>query len=101
MQIKFTAEPAGDAVAYFAHEGDKGVEFAGGLDKAGEASFKRAIEAGTFKGGAGQIIEILAPEWSDASRALLVGVGKKSAVTDNSWQKAAGGLVKRLMVSGA
>ena len=43
MQIKFTAEPTGDAVAYFAYEGEKGVEFVGGLDKAGEASFKRAI----------------------------------------------------------
>jgi len=101
MQIKFTAEPTGDAVAYFAYEGEKGVEFVGGLDKAGETSFKRAIETGTFKGGAGQIIEVLAPEWSDAGRVLLVGVGKKSAVTENGWQRAAGGLVKRLMVSGA
>ncbi len=101
MQIKFTAEPTGDAAAYFAYEGEKGVEFAGGLEKAGEAAFKRAIEAGTFKGGAGQIVEILAPEWSDAARVLLVGVGKKAGLSDNGWQRAAGGLVKRLLVSGA
>lgn len=101
MQIKFSAEPTGDAVAYLAYEGDKGIDFASGLDAAGEASFRRAASAGTFKGGAGQVIEILAPEWSDATRVLLVGVGKKSAVTENGWQRAAAGLVKRLLVSGA
>jgi leucyl aminopeptidase len=101
MQIKFSAEPTGDALAYVAYEGDKGVEFGGGLESAGEAAFRRAAAAGTFKGWAGQILEILAPEWSDAPRALVVGVGKKSALTDNGWQKAAAGLVKRLLVSGA
>ncbi|MDP3738214.1 MAG: leucyl aminopeptidase [Hyphomonadaceae bacterium] len=101
MQIKFSAEPTGDAVAYLAYEGDKGIDFGSGLEAAGEASFRRAASAGTFKGGAGQIIEILAPEWSDAVRVLLVGVGKKSAVNENGWQKAAAGLVKRLLVSGA
>ncbi len=53
MQIKFSAEPTGDAVAYLAYEGDKGVEFVGGLDKAGrELRSSRAISAGPFKGGA-------------------------------------------------
>ena len=28
MQIKFSAEPTGDAIAYLCYEGDKGVEFA-------------------------------------------------------------------------
>jgi len=101
MQIKFSAEPTGDALAYVAYEGDKGVEFGGGLEAAAEAAFRRAAAAGTFKGSAGQVLEILAPEWSDAPRALVVGVGKKSALTDNGWQKAAGALVKRLLVSGA
>jgi leucyl aminopeptidase len=101
MQIKFSAEPTGDAVAYLAYEGDKGFEFGGGLETAGEAAFRRAAAAGTFKGGAGQILEILAAEWSDAPRALLVGVGKKSDLTEVGWQRAAAGLVKRLLVSGA
>jgi leucyl aminopeptidase len=100
MQIKFSSEPVGDAVAYFAFEGDKGPEFAAGLDKAGEASFRRAISAGSYKASAGQILEILAPEWSDAGRVLLVGLGKKSAVTDLIWQKAGGGLVKKLLIGG-
>ncbi len=101
MQIKFSAEPTGDAVAYLAYEGDKGFEFGGGLETAGEAAFRRAAAAGTFKGATGQILEILAAEWSDAPRALLVGVGKKSALTEVGWQRAAAGLVKRLLVSGA
>ena len=58
MQIKFSAEPAGDAVAYLAYEGDKGVEFAADLDKPAEAAMRRAIAAGSFKGGAGQVVEI-------------------------------------------
>ena len=101
MQIKFSAEPTGDAVAYLAYEGDKGIDFGSGFDAAAEAAFRRAASAGTFKGGAGQIIEILAPEWNDAARVLLIGVGKKSAVTENGWQRAAASLVKRLLISGA
>jgi leucyl aminopeptidase len=101
MQIKFSAEPTGDAVAYLAYEGDKGVEFASDLDKPAEAAIRRAIAAGSFKGGAGQVIEILAPEWSDASRVMAVGVGKKTSVAELGWQKAAAALVKRLLTSGA
>ena len=101
MQIKFSAEPTGDAIAYLAYEGDKGAEFATDLDKAADSGIRRAIAAGSFKGGAGQVIEILAPEWSDAARVLVVGVGKKSAVGEIGWQKAAGAVVKRLLTSGA
>ncbi len=101
MQIKFSAEPTGDALAYLAYEGDKGVEFAAAPDKSADAALRRAIGAGTFKGGAGQVIEVLAPEWSDATRVLVVGVGKKSAVTEVGWQRAAAGLVKRLLIGGA
>ena len=57
MQIKFSAEPTGDAIAYLAYEGDKGVEFAAALDKAAETAIRRAVAAGSFKGGAGQVIE--------------------------------------------
>jgi leucyl aminopeptidase len=101
MQIKFTAEAAGDAVAYFAFEGDKGVEFAAGVDKPAEAAFRRAMAASSFKGSAGQSLELLAPEWSDSARVILVGVGKKKSLTDIVWQKAAAGLVKKLLTSGA
>jgi len=101
MQIKFSAEPTGDAIAYLVFEGDKGVEFAGEIEKAGEAAIRRAIAAGSFRGSAGQVIEILAPEWSDATRVLAVGVGKKAAAADLSWQKAAAGVVKRVLTGGA
>ncbi len=100
MQIKFSAEPAGDAIAYLAHETDKGPELAVTPD-GGEAAIKRAIAAASFKGGVGQVIEILAPDWSDAARVLVVGAGKKTAVNDLAWQKAAASLVKRVLTSGA
>ena len=92
MQIKFTAEPAGDALAYFAFEGEKGVEFAAGVDKPAEAAFRRAMTASSFKASAGQSLEILAPEWSDSARVILVGVGKKKSLSDITWQKAAAGM---------
>ncbi len=101
MQIKFSAEPTGDALAYLAFEGEKSADFADGVEPAAEAAFRRAASVGTFKGGAGQVLEILAPEWSDATRVLIVGVGKKSGVIDHAWQKAAATLVKRLLTSGA
>jgi leucyl aminopeptidase len=100
MQIKFSAEPAGDAIAYLAHETDKGPELTVSPE-GGEAAIKRAVAAGSFKGGVGQVIEILAPEWSDAARVLVVGVGKKAAVNELSWQKAAASLVKRVLTGGA
>ncbi len=100
MQIKFSAEPAGDAIAYLAHETDKGPELAVTPD-GGEAAIKRAIAAASFKGGVGQVIEILAPDWSDAARVLVVGAGKKTAVNDLAWQKAAASLVKRVLTGGA
>lgn len=100
MQIKFSAEPAGDAIAYLAWDGEKGVELASSPD-GGEAAIRRAIAAGSFKAGAGQVLEILAPDWSDASRVLVAGVGKKSSVSDLGWQKVAAALVKRLLTSGA
>lgn len=100
MQIKFSAEPAGDAIAYLAHETDKGPELAVSPD-GGEAAIKRAIAAGSFKGGVGQVIEIMAPEWSDATRVLIVGAGKKAAVNELAWQKAAASLVKRVLTGGA
>lgn len=100
MQIKFSAEPAGDAVAYLAHEGDKGPELVATPD-GGEAAIRRALAASSFKGGVGQVVEILAPDWSDAARVLVVGVGRKSAVNDLAWQKAAASLVKRVLTGGA
>lgn len=100
MQIKFSAEPAGDAIAYLAHETDKGPELAV-TPEGGEDAIKRAVAAGSFKGGAGQVIEILAPEWSDAARVLVVGAGKKAAANELSWQKAAAALVKRVLTGGA
>jgi leucyl aminopeptidase len=105
MQIKFVAEPAGDAIAWIVHEpekgGDKGPPVPETVDEAGRAAFRRAIPVSGFRGGAGQVLELLAPDWSDASRALLVGAGKASAADAHVWRKVGASLVKRLLTSGA
>jgi leucyl aminopeptidase len=101
MQIKFTAEPSGDSIVFFAFQGEKSPEFGGGVEPAAQTAFKRAIAASSFKGAAGQILEILVPDFSDAPRALLVGLGKVSDLDENSWRRAAAAVVKKLLTSGA
>ncbi|MBI1338592.1 leucyl aminopeptidase [bacterium] len=101
MQVKFSAEASGDAHAYFVFEGAKGIVFPEGAPDELNAAVKRAGAVSRFKGGAGQVLEFLSPEWSKADRVLVCGVGKKDKAGPIDWQKAAGGVVKRLIASGA
>ncbi|MEZ5936651.1 MAG: leucyl aminopeptidase [Hyphomonadaceae bacterium] len=101
MQIKFTSDPSGDAVAWLACEGEKGVSFKETAQPPAEMPVEKAAAAARFKGSAGQVIEMLVPEWSDADRVLVAGLGKGDKLNDLAWQKAGAALVKRLLVSGA
>jgi leucyl aminopeptidase len=101
MQIKFVAEPVGDSIAHLVFEGDKGPDFPPEFDDAVKEAVLRARESSPFKGGAGQVLEFLAPAFSNASRVLVLGVGKASAANALSWQRSSAGLVKRMMTSGA
>lgn len=100
MQIKFTTEAAGDAVAYIVRE-RSGAEFLEGAPPEGVEALKKAAKAVSFKGSIGQTMEVLAAPWSEATRLLLVGVGKDETVPDSAWEKAGAVLVKRLLTSGA
>jgi len=58
---------------------------------------KRAAETNEFKGKSGSTLDILAPEGLKASRLIVVGAGKLSAIKDNDFLKlggAAGGKLR-------
>jgi leucyl aminopeptidase len=101
MQLKFTSEASGDAVAWFAWEGEDGPDLVEGAPAAVAEALRRVQEATRFRGSTGQIVEMLAPAWSPAARVLVCGLGKRSAASDGAWEKAAAGAVKRLLTSGA
>jgi leucyl aminopeptidase len=101
MQIKFVSDPQGDAVAFLAYEGDGGPDFDASAGPEAIAAFRRAMTASPFKAAPGQVIELMAPAFSDAARVLCVGLGRREGLSELSWQKAGATLAKRLLTSGA
>lgn len=100
MDIKFVTAASGDAVAVMGGEG--GALFAAGqaLDEATKGRIGKALKAARFTGGAGQIVDILAPEGVDFGRVLVVGVGKPDAADGLAVERWAGHAVKKLLTSG-
>jgi leucyl aminopeptidase len=101
MDIRFVTAGSGDVVAVMAGEG--GELFAAGkaLDTAAGGRIAKAIKAVNFKGGAGQVADILAPDGVDFSRVLVIGVGKPDAADGMAVERWAGQAVKRVLTSGA
>ena len=57
---------------------------------------KRAAETNQFKGKSGSTLDILAPEGLKASRLIVVGAGKLSAIKDNDFLKLGGAAAGKL-----
>ncbi|MDP1582212.1 MAG: leucyl aminopeptidase [Bradyrhizobium sp.] len=57
---------------------------------------KRAAETSQFKGKSGSTLDILAPEGLKASRLIVVGAGKLSAIKDNDFLKLGGAVAGKL-----
>src|SRR5256885_4518262 len=57
---------------------------------------KRAAETNEFKGKSGSTLDILAPEGLKASRLIVVGAGKLSAIKDNDFLKFGGAAAGKL-----
>jgi leucyl aminopeptidase len=57
---------------------------------------KRAAETNEFKGKSGSTLDILAPEGLKASRLIVVGAGKLSAIEDNDFLKLGGAAAGKL-----
>lgn len=88
------------AVNVFATKGKTLTPSAASLDKKTKGAIKRAMAESRFKGDAGQMLEILAPAGTRASRILLVGLGDPKNIRAISAQRAGGAIVGRLKTSG-
>ena len=100
MDITFKNEARADAVAVMAAEGSVLLSAGQALDAKAGGALTRAMAATRFTGGAGQMVEIMAPANLDYGRVLVIGVGaqeKADALTVERW---AGHAVKRTLASG-
>jgi leucyl aminopeptidase len=67
----------------------------GGLGAAAKACdpgdiLPRAFEVAEFKGKAGSVVDVIAPQASPLDRLIAVGVGKVSAITEANWLRLGG-----------
>ena len=101
MQITFAAPSfkGTGALAVAGFEGGLSAS-AAELDKALGGALTRAMKTGQFKGKSGQVLELLAPAGLDASRVLLLGLGKARALDGRALEKAAASTVGRLLTGG-
>jgi leucyl aminopeptidase len=101
MDIRFVTAGGGDVVAVMAGEGGELFGAGKALDTASNGRIAKAIKAANFKGGPGQVADVLAPEGVDFERVLVIGVGKADAADGMAVERWAGHAVKRVLTSGA
>jgi len=94
--VPFSTAPRGVLVVFC----DDTLKFGAATRKAlGKAAdvVKRAAETNQFKGKSGSTLDILAPEGLKASRLIVVGTGKLSAIKDNDFLKFGGAAAGKLL----
>jgi leucyl aminopeptidase len=101
MDIRFVTAGGGDVVAVMATEGGDLLGAGKALDTAAGGRIAKAVKAANFKGGAGQVVDIWAPDGVDFARVLVIGVGKADAADAMAVERWAGHAVKRTLTSGA
>jgi len=101
MDIRFVTAGSGDVVAVMATEGGELLAAGKALDSAAGGRIAKAMKAANFKGGAGQVTDILAPDGVDFGRVLVIGVGKPDGADGLAVERWAGHAVKRVLTSGA
>ncbi|MBN9589625.1 MAG: leucyl aminopeptidase [Alphaproteobacteria bacterium 64-11] len=106
MQISFTAptRSAGDvtqgAWVVSAAEGTALLPAAVRADRASGGALTRALKVSSFKGKAGEFLEVLAPAGLKVSRILLVGLGKADGLDEMGLETLGGKIVARLQTAG-
>jgi leucyl aminopeptidase len=93
--VPFSAVPRGTLVVFC----DDALKFGAATRKTlGRAAnlVRRAADTNQFKGKSGSTLDILAPEGLKASRLIVVGAGKLSAIKDNDFLKLGGTAVGKL-----
>ena len=100
MNVRFSKEGRGEALAVMVAEGGALSPSAAALDERLGGGLARAIAAARMTGKPGQIAELLAPPGLDASRLLAIGVGPADKLQALGVERWAGHAVKRLLTSG-
>src|SRR5690348_13941367 len=102
MAFSFAAPSAVASGAWVvgATDGSKLLPGASDADKATGGALTRALRASRFTGKQGQILEILAPSGTKASRVILVGLGKPDECDGSKIENATAGALGRVGNSG-
>ena len=102
MKITFSdlAVPTSGAAIAFATEGADLMPSAIALDEAIGGSITKAIKSSTFKGKAGQSLQILAPGQGDLTRVIVFGIGKEAEFDVIAAQKLGGTVTSRALATG-
>ncbi len=93
--VPFSTVPRGTLVVFC----DDALKFGAATRKTlGRAAnlVRRAADTNQFKGKSGSTLDILAPEGLKASRLIVVGAGKLSAINDNDFLKLGGAAAGKL-----
>jgi len=102
MKISFSKieAPSGGAVVVGVYEDRKLTPTAAQLDKQTKGAIERALAASRFKGKADDLLTVLAPAGLEASRILLVGLGKPGALDALGVEALGGRIVAALATTG-
>ncbi|HTO82000.1 MAG TPA: leucyl aminopeptidase [Methylomirabilota bacterium] len=102
MKISFSKPevPEGAAVVVGVYDDRKLTPTAAQLDKQSKGAIGRALAASRFKGRPDDLLSVLAPAGVDASRIVLVGLGKPGSLDALGVQAIGGRLVANLANSG-
>jgi len=102
MKISFSKPeiPEGTAVVVGVYDDRKLTPTASQLDKQTKGAIGRALAASRFKGRPDDLLTVLAPAGVDATRIVLVGLGKPGALDALGIQAIGGRLVANLANSG-
>ncbi len=98
--VPFSAAPRGVLVVFCDDTLKFGAATRKGLGTSADV-VKRAAETNQFKGKSGSTLDILAPEGLKASRLIVVGAGKLSAIKDNDFLKLGGVAAGKLSAGNA
>ncbi len=92
--------PSSGTIVVGVHEDRKLTPTAAQLDKQTKGAIERAMAASRFRGRADDLLAVLAPAGLEASRILLVGLGKPGALDALGAQSAGGRVVAHLNSAG-
>ena len=96
VTISTSTLPKTGALVLIAVEGSKLLPTAQTVDDAMEGGLTKAIKAADFKGKAGQVLDIAAPQGLNVNRLFVVGLGGAKSLKPAGLETAAGRMVTRL-----